>query len=201
MLMHMKAKQGFTLIEVLVALTLFTLTVLATVSALFVVNDSAKRTQVRRTLLDNLSFALEDMSRTIRVGTTYHCSPSVGGLLNAVPMPPQDCPFSSGGSTALAVVSPNNELIAYKLQSTSTGSVIQKCAVSMTSSPGAPCEWIDITAPGVTITGLAFYVTGSTPRDPLQPRVHVFISGRVQDKFGGSDFSIQTLLSQRAYDI
>ena len=203
-----KSSAGFTLVEVLVALSVFTLVVLAAVSALFIVNDSAKKTQARRTVLDNLSFALEDMSRTVRVSTNYHCSSSAGSnLLSKSALPPTDCPYPSG-SQSLAVTSPDGDLIAYRLSkgvSVSTGqstSVIQKCIILASASAGVVCDWIDVTAPEVEISNLSFFVNGTTPADPVQPHAYVFVSGVVKDRFGrNSEFSIQTFLSQRPYDI
>jgi prepilin-type N-terminal cleavage/methylation domain-containing protein len=77
-------QSGFTLVELMVSLTLFTIVVLAAVGSLYTVNNASRRVQAMRSVIDNLNFGLESMSRTIRTGNTVVC----GGASNTTSLDP-----------------------------------------------------------------------------------------------------------------
>ncbi|MES3030885.1 MAG: type II secretion system protein [Patescibacteria group bacterium] len=80
---HFKNTQkGFTLVEMIVSLAIFTIVALVAVGALLKITDANKKSQTLKTAINNLNFALESMSREMRVGEDYNCminvvSPSV----------------------------------------------------------------------------------------------------------------------------
>lgn len=61
--------------------------------------------------------------------------------------------------------------------------------------------YVPVTAPEMTITSLAFYVTGATPSDQFQPKVLIKIAGYSGMTTSATNFSLQTLVSQRAFDL
>lgn len=63
--------KGFSLVEILVALSIFALIATATTTALLAVIDANARTRTLRSAIDNMTIAMESMSRTIRLGTGY----------------------------------------------------------------------------------------------------------------------------------
>ena len=67
-------RQGYTLIELIVAVGLFALIMLLASGAYLVMIDINRRAQSITTGINNLSFALETMTRTIRTGTNYSCN-------------------------------------------------------------------------------------------------------------------------------
>ncbi len=67
------SQKGFTLVEMIVALAVFTVVALIAVGALLKITSANKKSQTLKTTINNLNFALESMSREIRTGSTYQC--------------------------------------------------------------------------------------------------------------------------------
>ena len=66
---------GFTLIEVMVAVSIFAIVVTVGIGAILSVNTAYSKSRSQRTALDNISFALETIAREIRVGTLHQQLP------------------------------------------------------------------------------------------------------------------------------
>lgn len=69
--MPMKNSRGFTLIELVVAVGVFAVVMTLVSGAYIVMIHVTQRAQGTSSGIDNLSFALETMTRTIRTGTDY----------------------------------------------------------------------------------------------------------------------------------
>ena len=67
-------RKGFTLIELLVSISLFSLLITAVVGVLTIFINTNIRNQNERQSLQSISFAIEAMSREIRLGYSYFCS-------------------------------------------------------------------------------------------------------------------------------
>lgn len=63
--------RGYTLIELIVAIGVFGIVVTLAAGAYFVVLGITRQAQANATAVDNFSFALEKMTRSIRSGTNY----------------------------------------------------------------------------------------------------------------------------------
>lgn len=74
---------GYTLIELIVAVGLFALIMTLVSGAYIMMIGLTERAQNTATGIDNLSFALETMTRTIRTGTEYGSGDSIFSLTNA----------------------------------------------------------------------------------------------------------------------
>ena len=72
-------EKGFTLIEMIVSIAIFIVVAIVAIGALMRVIDANKKSQSLKTSINNLNFALESMSREMRVGSNYHC---VSGSVN-----------------------------------------------------------------------------------------------------------------------
>ena len=150
----LKVSRGFSLVEMLVAVALFSGVMLIAVGALLALVDANKKAQALNSVMNNLNFALENMSRNIRVGTTYHCE-----VTNNVPADvdvTKDC--SNGGKLFAFESSSGNkgdktDQIVYRI----TGTRIEK-----SENGGASGTFINITAPEVSIDNFflcRWYVT------------------------------------------
>jgi len=73
--------RGYTLIELIVAVGLFAIIMTIASGAYIVMIDLTRHSQNKAVGIDNLSFALETMTRTIRTGTNYSCNGG-GNCLN-----------------------------------------------------------------------------------------------------------------------
>jgi prepilin-type N-terminal cleavage/methylation domain-containing protein len=64
-------KKGFTLIEMIVAVGVFTVAITIILASFLNITDIQRKTAAIRTINDNLNFSLETMMREIRSGTSY----------------------------------------------------------------------------------------------------------------------------------
>ena len=179
-----EARRAFTLVEVLVSLSVFSLVMLIATGSIFTIVDANKKSHALKSVMTNLNFALESMAREIRVGTAFVC-PSTGG----------DCPTE--GSSSFRFVSNRdldlvggNDPVEYAF---SNGRIFKQ-RFGIDASP------VPITAEEIVITHMMFYVIGSGSGDLKQPRVVMVISGYVGTGKTKSTFNIQTAISQRSID-
>jgi len=186
---------GFTLIELMVATSIFVVIMLAAMGSLMAASATSKRAQQLQTSMDNVNFAMESMTRSIRIGRNYICKTGIDTVdLNTLPSSPIDCP-SGGYLVAFIPATTMNlsgsKLIAYKLDGTSGTGVLERCTDNSTCVP--------ITSSDVNITTLKFYVVGADNTTvKIQPSVYITMKGTVTIKGQASSFAIQTMASQRS---
>lgn len=188
--------RGFTLIEMMVSVTLFSVVMLIGVGALLSLIETNRRIQAINSVVNNMNAALEGMSRSVRVGTNYHCrtssTPPSAGELNT----PQNCPL--GGGLLLAFEASNgdrsnqNDQVVYRLNGTQ---------LERSTQSGANGTWVALTAPEVTIDSFEFFVLGASTGDTLQPRVLMKIQASAPVPGGTTRFSVQASVTQRLIDI
>lgn len=65
--------KGFTIIEMIVSLGIFAVVAVIAVGALLKISDANKKALVLKTSINNLNFALETMSREMRLGSNFGC--------------------------------------------------------------------------------------------------------------------------------
>src|SRR3989344_4857691 len=70
---NLKNSRAFTLVEMIVALGIFSIVAVVALGALVKIISANKKAQTLQASITNLSFALDSMSRELRVGTKYHC--------------------------------------------------------------------------------------------------------------------------------
>lgn len=150
--------RGYTLVELIIAVGLFALIMMLASGAYLVMININRQTQSIATGIDNLSFALETMTRTIRTGTNYSCN---GG---------GDC---SPGTT-FSVTNTSGNTVSYSLSNgviTQNGialtdpSVIVSSLVFYASGTGKPP--IDYQQPRVTIVVSGIVSSGAGKTEPF----------------------------------
>lgn len=178
-----KINKGFTLVELMVATTLFTIVMLMGIGSLVVSSNSAKASQKLRIAVDNVNFAIESMSRELRTGTYFYCNEG------SFTMPsPNITGCSASGGTAIAFIPQNGtEKIAYVLNNK-----------KLQRYPGGGGSPVDLVSSDVTVETLRFYVKGSDLNDKIQPSVQIIMKGVVNIKGVDTPFVIQTLATQRS---
>jgi len=169
---RLKISQGFTLIEMIVSVSIFTIVMFVSVGALLAITDANRKANSLRIVMDNLNFAMDSMSRNLRTGSGYGCE-GAGNCAN--------------GGSFITFTDQNNILVRYSYDTNAKGITVQEGA-------GDPAS---ITSPEVEIENLKFYVTG-VGADGRQPRVIISISGTagLLEKIK-TRFSVQTTISQR----
>lgn len=129
------AQQGFTLVEMIVAVFIFSVVMIVAATAVVTMLDANRKAQATKTVMNNLNFALDAMTRAIRVGTNYE-SPNEG---------------------TFTFIDSNNVEVTYKFTESGEVGRIDR------EQNGA--GFLPVTAPDVDIDTLAFYPgTGAQPR-------------------------------------
>lgn len=193
--MNKKYKQnnkGFTLIELMVAIFVFTSIMVVAMGSMLTALSTVKEARALRFAMDNVGFATESMTRTIRMGTGYYCAEGETGInLGNNDLVTKDC--ESGGTLlALKPQGSSGSYIAYKQHAKGDGSYdLERC------DDNGGC--VSIVSPDVRITKLRFFVNGSNPYDEIQASVYVVMKGEVTVRGAVTQFSLQTMASQRNY--
>ncbi len=193
----MRESRGFTLVELMVAVSIFAIVMLIGVGALLSLVETNRRSQAINAVMNNLNAAVESMSRSMRVGTGYHCRTSSIPPSPATLTSPLDCP--SGENNVFLAFEPAdgsasevNDQTVYRLN----GTQLERSLFS-----GANNTWVALTAPEVTIENFDFYVIGSPRGDGLQPRILMRIKGSAVVPGGTTQFTIQSSVVQRLLDL
>jgi len=193
------AHSGFTLVEMIVAVALFSVVMLVAVGALLALVGANRKAQALQSVMNNLDITLDGMARSIRMGSNFHCG-STGTLTT-----PQDC--SVNGDTLFAFEPYGN--------TSADQPWIYSLGTGITCGERRICKSVNgqtavaITAPEVSIDDMDFYVVGSNrgctvnPCDTVQPKVVIVIKGTapVQNSKSRTSFHIQVTAVQRLLDL
>ena len=182
-------KKGFTLVEMMVAIAVFSIVMVTAMSALLNVIDANNKARAIKTAINNISFALEGISKDMRMGTDYACGD--GGE------PVGDC--SSGGNIIkyrsiradLEANGLKRKFAYYKFDGAQIWSCLQKGTINCSSQ-----DFIPVTSKEVNLTKVVFYVLG-VGDETKQPRMIMTISGEAGTKEKiKTTFDLQTSVSQ-----
>lgn len=199
-------KKGYTLIETLVSISLFLVIVFSGMSALLNINFIHQKSSNMRSILDNLSFIMEDVSRNLRTGYNYRCYPT--GTWNESTDPgsaalntSQSC--ISGGvlvfeETDGVANNPSDQWV-YKFESVDSG-----VTFGIYKSTDGGVNFVKLNTDEINLSSVSgFSVLGaeSYPSDLQQPLVNIRLSGEIDYKGEVTPFDIETTVSQRLVDI
>ena len=193
---NFERSKGFTLIELMIATTLFTIVMVMGVGSLVVSSNSAKSAQKLRISVDNVNFAMESMTRELRMGTYYYCGEDEAPF---TPNVYNDC--ANGGNIIVFTpqqigVTPASR-VSYWLKPRANGTnSLQRCENNQDNCSA-------VVSPDVNIETLKFYVNGSNTSeiDSIQPSVRILIRGIVLIKGEPKSFTLQTMASQRSTEV
>ncbi len=192
--MYSKPTRGYSLLELIVSLGIFSLVMLVVMGAYLTLISLDRQARASNQLAASLSYGVESMARSMRTGGSYACNANTSSP-NCV----------SGGSSVsfclegrVCSTSVNPEyLITYVLKS--DGSIGQ-CTGALCTSASA----ISLTDRRINITSLRFYVrgVGTGGGEYNQPSVTFTIAGSMTTDAGETtDFAIQTGATQRLIEI
>lgn len=192
---HTQTQQrGFSLIEVLVSLSVFTVVVTICVSTLYTLIEANSRARNSQSIATNLSFTLDNITREIRTGSDYYCANDSGAL----PVDGENTNDCDGGGSVFAFNEGGQSLTGAE-SSRRIALRLSEGALQRRLGDGA---WHDLTSEDVTIETLRFYAEGTTRGDGESPVVTILLSGVVGDEaVTETDFRIQTTIAQRLLDI
>ncbi len=193
-----KLIEGYTIIETMIAISIFLIVIVIGIGSLLNANIINKKSQNTRSIVDGLSFTMEDMSRNIRMGYDYKCLEKGNNYTQADLGIPKSCAdgygiaFEHGDG---GVVGDNSDQWIYYIQN---GKIFR--------STNGLTDSVQMTPDEVTIDekGFNFSVLGAekfSTGDTQQPLVIIRINGQITSGGNSTPFSLQTAVSQRLSDI
>lgn len=185
-------KNGYTIIETMIAVSLFIVIVMSGMGALLNANLLHQKSRSMRSIIDNLSFIMEDMSRNLRTGYDYHCFVA-GDTISYGAINPKSCASGGGisfksslGGQWVYYISNNPNGASYSIFKSVDGTTVQLTPDEVAINPAS-----------------SFSVLGALPPpdDSQQPFVTIKLIGSITFQNFVTPFSLQTSVSQRVIDI
>jgi prepilin-type N-terminal cleavage/methylation domain-containing protein len=179
-------RRGFTLVEMMVAIAVFSIVMVTAMSALLNVIAANNKARAIKTAINNVSFALEGISKDMRMGTDYSCIDELNDNVTC----------SSEGNIGIKYKSPraySGQYAYYKFEDTAILECLEK---EESDSCAGNLDFMPITSSEVEITKATFYVLG-TESDLKQPRMILTLSGKAGKDKIATTFDLQTGISQR----
>jgi prepilin-type N-terminal cleavage/methylation domain-containing protein len=185
--------KGFTLMEVMVSVSIFAIIVTVGIVALLTINNAYRKSQTERQAIDSLTYMLESMSRRIRTAETW-TSPNYGGT-----------------STLFSIVDQDGITVNYHWDQINDRFLMDIDNPSSINNPAVPtASDYDLTPKNVHISttypdGTAV-VGGGVRFIPLktgssgQPYLQINIGGYVTNGKAITPFLFQTSVSKRVVD-
>ncbi|MEY2665692.1 MAG: hypothetical protein RLZZ480_797 [Candidatus Parcubacteria bacterium] len=210
---------GFTLIEMIISLGLFSVVVTVSVGALLMLVATNNQLQGEQSVMTNLSFALDSMTREMRTGTHYYCE--YGSHNNQVFSTSGDLDSIRGNSTHDCVNgNPDAALSNYKIglsfneggDSITTTSGDSRILYYFDKSEGKIFRKVGANAPesitssDIYIKKMDLFVSGSDPlnggsTETDQASVTIYIEASETSASNKKTYYLQTTVSQRTLDI
>ncbi len=209
MLFFKNKEKGFTLVEMLVSIAVFMTVMTIAVGSFISILNANKKSQAMKTVVDNVTFAIDSISRGIKIGTEYKCGTNDNVNKNSVSLSTTNCVDGSNLIQYYNEIS--GEYIQYIFVKTEDVNLdgdrgegnIQK---RICDSDNSGCdEWQSMTGPvsNINIKNMRFYILGiGTSNEPRgsreQPRVIITAEGASGDQsmYSNTSFMLQTMVSQ-----
>ncbi len=200
--------KGFTLIETMIAVSLFMVVITIGLGAIINANNVHKKSEDVRNIVDNLNFIMEEMTRSIRTGYDYRCFITGDTISSSSVLPAQSCQngFALAFESSLGDPNDNTDQWVYYFlvdnsdinnpigriwKSTNGGDV--NTFIQLTSDEIN----IDLNKSGFSVLGAESPFVGNTQ----QPFVTIRLSGTINSQNTITPFSLQTSVSQRLIDL
>ncbi len=194
------SEKGFTLIEVMISIGLFTVIMIIGITAILGVNNTYRKSRTMRSAIDNLSFIMEDMARNIRLGSRYRCLDSNNISLIDIedPLDGESCQgiaFEPFWDPVPENNSPIQDQVIYFFDVDDNGfeSIFKSMNGGVTFSA---MNSLDVK---IDLDKSGFAIFGSQP-DSEQPSVRIILNGEAVTAGNSTNFNLQTTVSQRLLD-
>lgn len=211
--MKNKKPKAFTLIEIIVALSIFSIVAVVALGALVKIISANKKAQTLQAAMTNVNFAFDAISRDLRVGSTYYCRNDIQWTSNANDtLSMQSCAPDQGKllafeSSKIDASNPSCRLIfVYRFVDISTVGVVRWqiekaekrfCTDVINQNNSGNALFVPVTSSNVVITDYRLGVSYDVNTQPY-PRAFIRLVG-----FAGTSekektyFDLQTVVSPR----
>lgn len=191
----------------MISVSLFIIITMAGMNALLNANLIHQKSQSMRSIVDNLNFIMDDISKNLRTGYHYHCfagADIIPNFTSSVVSTPKSCANGWGLAFESAEGLTNNDDDQWIYFISVDGKIYKS-----DQGPYGLSSFIQLTPDEVIIdySASSFSILGAEPPLPLgagdhqQPFVTIRLVGQVIYKGVISPFSIQTSASQRLIDV
>jgi prepilin-type N-terminal cleavage/methylation domain-containing protein len=184
-------QHGFTLVEIMVSISIFTIIMTTGIGALVTITRSYQVSRTQAAVTNSIHFAMDSMVRDIRIGNAYYADD-----FSPLEEFPNTYNYLDGKSYVLNFMGiPERGHLRYTFDPDSVPYLTRYQAVD-----GEEKEYpMLIGLETIKISKLLFRVVGSDPNDTIQPSVFVYLRGT--NTVSGAEFVLQTFVSQRSLDI
>ena len=194
--------QGYTIVETMIAVSLFIVITTLSMGTLLNANLLHRKAQNMRSIMDNLNFVMEYISRNLRIGYNYRCFESGDEIPSS--SSEMDTPRSCESGWAIAFEytygNPNNNDDQWVYYIDGSGKIFKS-----TAGPYDLASFTQLTPDEVVIDTAAssFSVLGaeSIATNSQQPFVTIKLVGKITYQNVDTPFALQTSVSQRLIDI
>ena len=196
-------KKGFTLIEMLVSVAIFSIVLMIALGSILSIVAANRKARALTAVMNNITFGFENMTRALKTGIDIRMACGGDGItvraINTLVSNPND-PFPRNQITFRRMTTNGKGYIA---RSRDAAGVVN-CDLAV---PGNENGLIPITSTEVDITDLDFKIFANNATIPgpaplrQQPRVLITLAGKVVIQNINSDFSMQTTVSQRRLNL
>lgn len=167
--------KGFSLIEIMISTAIFTFVMVVAIGAFMTSSNGAKQSKALRVAMDNVNFAMDNITREIRVGSSYG----------------DNNPDTQISFTPYDLSVPKRYFYLDALTDS-----VYRCDLALPPDPNAVCA--ALTSPEVKITNLKFTIYDDfNVALNTQPSVYIEMTGEVTINNAVESFSLHTLASQR----
>lgn len=181
-----REKSGFTLLEIIIAVALFAVVAVVALGALLTSTTANRKSKTERIALDNIGFALDDITYNVRFGKVYDC---------AITATPTDGECLLGSDSLSLLVAAGTPVI-YRFNGSAFGAgrgAIQRSSDNV--------NWVNLTDPLMDVDDVIFYVRNALAATPQRfPRVLVTVRGTAVisgDQKSKTPFAVQTTITRR----
>jgi prepilin-type N-terminal cleavage/methylation domain-containing protein len=204
-----KINDGYTIIETMISIAVFLIVLMIGMNSLLNASSLHQKSRDQRSIMDSLSFVMEEMSRNIRTSYNLRCIDGVFDPLSDVSNTPFSC--SSGGRAIVFEYTNgtpydpdlNDEHLEdqwiYKIEEGPSGTDL-----NIYKSTDGGTSFSQLNPDEIKLDrNSGFYVTGALPptsSDFQQPLVTIVLVGKITTKGVDTPFSLQTTVSQRIID-
>lgn len=188
-----RTRRGYTLLEMTVSVGLFSLVMLLATGAFLKFISLDRKARYTNDVVNNLTFAMDSMTRSIRTGSYYRCGGDGQG---------PNCWPPTAGRNSFSFLDDRGRRVTYLLR---TDGSIGRCALASGTCTSATS--IPVTDERINIQSMTFYVRGvgttTAPDNVMQPYVVMSIRGSMTPGSNQApiDFAIETMATQRLIEL
>ncbi len=206
-----KISRGFTLIETMVSLALFSVVLVISGGVIVSVIDINKRNQAISAVVNNLNYSIDSMVRDIKTGYLYKCGsvsvPTIEGIKADTDASLDNC-ATTDTITLVSTIAGDPMVVRYQFVPSNTGNGYIKKTI-YTADTSVPGEYSITDKVNVNIESVNFNISNPATLECVdcgiprgQPSVSIIIKGMAgNNQIETSKFYVQTFISQRVLNL